>query len=157
MLFLRRSRWRLMALLASCGLLLVAWLFLPKLSNLWELGQARQRWSAAQISHYRYVGKPSCFCPPEYLRALRIEISNGQVVSRVYDEDGSKLMLKESQGLGTIEAQFDMIQETVQQGGKVRATYDRQFGYPTIVALDPIPDAMDDEFFFQISDFAALP
>jgi len=131
-----------------------------------EVQQARDKWQAANISHYRFELFISCFCVFTENMPLIIEVKNGEVVSMEY-KTGKEIdpqLLELFQRYETIDKLFDGIEkgfvfEGTDQGpaDKVTVEYDATYGFPTTINIDFIEQAADDELYLSVSGFEALP
>lgn len=123
----------------------------------------RQTWEEAGISHYRFELTLSCFCAFRDQMPLTIEVKDGKVVSMT-GVDGEAIASDDINyefflQYATIDALFTKI-ETAKadpEAGEVTVTYDPTLGYPVDAAIDYIELAADDEMYFTISGFEALP
>ena len=134
-----------------------------------EVEQARDKWQAANISHYRFDLALGCFCAFRQDMPLVIEVKDGQVVSMEY-QSGKEIEagnLEYFQRFATIDKLLDEIangfadQGNVDSAGKkadeIKVTYDETYGFPTQVSVDRIKEAIDDELGLTISNFEKLP
>lgn len=134
--------------------------FLPRLYNRIALEFNRIKWNSQNISHYSYELDILCRCNYIYTFAT-IEVHDGQIVSMV-DANGKVLELD---GLyseifirnGTVEGLFSNIQGEIFKADMLRTMYDRKYGFPTTIILDPSRDWIDDERIYEISNFEVLP
>lgn len=123
----------------------------------------RQTWEDAGISHYRFELTLSCFCAFRDHMPLTIEVKDGAVLS-IIRADGQTVTSDDPNhefylGYGTIDNLFTKI-ETAKvdpEAGEVTVTYDPTLGYPVDAAIDFIELAADDEMYFTVSGFEALP
>ena len=119
-----------------------------------ELDRARGRWESVGSESYGFRFQRGCFCPPEIVRPVRIEVRDGVVISAV-DPDTNEPVDPPPDGFPTIDDLFDEIQDAIDRGAHtVDATYDESFGYPVQVFIDWIRNAIDDEMSFQLSEYA---
>lgn len=134
-----------------------------------EVQQARDKWQAASISHYRFKLSLGCFCAFSQDMPLNIEVRDGQVVSIAY-QSGNPIdpsLMEYFQRFATVDKLFDEIQNSFQVQGnvdtagdkadEVKVTYDPTYGYPSKISIDFIKNAVDDELSLQITDFEKLP
>ena len=134
-----------------------------------EVEQAREKWQAANISHYRYNLSIGCFCVFTQDMPLVIEVKDGQVVSMQY-QSGKQVdanLVDYFQRFATIDRLFDdiangfVVKENADTAGdkadEVKVTYDETYGFPTQISIDFIKNAMDDELGLQISNLEKLP
>lgn len=115
------------------------------------LTAAIRAWQASGISDYELALRRTCGeCLPSDALAVVVTVSgeektvslasNGEPVAalpRVYPD---------------VEGLFDLIEEMVLAGADVEVDYDDALGFPRAVTVDPIPDAVDDEFGYVVDD-----
>lgn len=125
-----------------------------------EIGQNKEKWQDANISHYRYELFISCFCVFNEDMPLIIEVEDGKVVSMEFQSgkeiDSSLLELFNKY------ATMDRIFAEVEAGlngaaDNVVVKYDATYGFPTEVTIDVEQQAADDELYLTISNFEKLP
>jgi hypothetical protein len=131
-----------------------------------EVQQAREKWQAADISHYRFNVHITCFCVFTENMPLIVEVKNGEVVSMEYST-GNKIdpqLLELFDRYVTVDRLFDGIEKGFEVAGsdqgaadKVTVEYDATYGFPTKIDIDFVEEAIDDELYLAISDFEALP
>ena len=131
-----------------------------------EVEIAREKWQAANISHYRFNVHISCFCVFTENMPLIVEVQDGEVVSMEYST-GNEIdpqLLELFDRYVTIDRLFDGIEKSFAvEGGdqgpadKVTVEYDATYGYPTKIDIDFVENAIDDELYLSISGFEALP
>src|SRR5512142_581688 len=130
-----------------------------------EVEQARDKWQAANISHYRFNLNVGCFCAFSQDMPLAIEVKDGQIVSMTY-QSGKEIEagnLEYFQRFATIDKLFDEIANgfadkgNVDSAGKkadeIKVTYDESYGFPKQVSVDRIKEAIDDELGLTITNF----
>lgn len=127
---------------------------------------AREKWQAANISHYRFNVHISCFCVFTENMPLIVEVQDGEVVSMEYST-GNEIdpqLLELFDRYVTIDRLFDGLEtgfdfEGDDQGpaDQVTVEYDATYGFPTKIEIDFIENAIDDELYLSISGFEALP
>ncbi len=131
-----------------------------------EVGQSRDKWQAANISHYRFNLFISCFCVFNEDMPLIIEVKDGAVVSMelTSGKEIDPQLLELFQRYETIDKLFDGIEKSFELEGseqgaadKVTVEYDATYGFPTKIDIDFIEQAADDELYLSISGFEALP
>jgi hypothetical protein len=121
-----------------------------------ELAAARARWARIAADDYVFDFQRSCFCAPDFVRPVRIEVLGGTVSSAVYADTGEPIAPPLT-SVPTIEDLFDEIQDAVDRmASSVLAEYDPGMGYPTSVSIDYIANAIDDEMAFSVSSFQLL-
>lgn len=101
-----------------------------------DLQAAQDRWFAAGLQHFsytwRYRGK---YAPLTYAMTL-----NGEVAT-IRRSAGTPMTEASAFATPRIEDTFRMIQELLNQGGRVVAQYDPMLGYPVTLEIDPFGDA----------------
>ena len=124
-----------------------------------ELERNRQKWQAAGIAHYRFSLRIGCFCGFMSQQPLTIEVRDGQVISML-DNSGQPVTAQYKQFYdlyATMDLLFAKAEESLSGGAdEVKIEYDPTYGFPTLIALDPIKQAVDDELSLQITNFEAL-
>ena len=125
-----------------------------------EIGQNKEKWQNANISHYRYNLHLSCFCVFVENMPLVIEVQDGKVVSMEF-HNGAEIDPSLMELFGkyqTIDLVFDEL-EAGQNGAadEVTVKYDPTYGFPTEATIDVVKEATDDELYLTISDFETLP
>lgn len=143
---------------AVLAVAVLAWRAAPALRANLVLSQNQARWSAAQLAHYRYTFEASCFCPPDFVRPIVIEVRQGALVAARYRDDGTPVRPEIVAEYATIDQLFTLLQNAYgQRGSRLSVQYDQELGYPTSAGIDYIPDAVDDEFAFTVDSFERLP
>lgn len=118
-----------------------------------DLHAARSQWDSEEPAAYSFVFRRSCFCGTEFLRAVRIRVEEGTVVSAVFADDGTPIQTPLAE-VPTIPDLFDEIEAAIAaRADRMDVTYDEGYGYPVDVSIDFIEQAVDDEMFFQVSEF----
>lgn len=91
-----------------------------------------------------------CFCPQS---RARVEVRDGQVteVTQLGEVDTPATVTAGIDGL------FDALRATLDDDpASVDVTYDPELGFPAMVSVDPIENAVDDEWSWTVSDFVEL-
>ena len=127
-----------------------------------ELSRNQEKWQDANITHYRFNLNISCFCAFRDQMPLTIEVLDGQIV-HMATVDGT-LVLDTDPNYefyaphATIDLLFAEIDAAVKEGAdSVTVTYDPTYGYPTEIAIDFSQEMADEEMYYSISGFEALP
>ena len=131
-----------------------------------EVQQARDKWQAANISHYRIHLFVSCFCAFNDEMPLIVEVKDGEVVSleSATGKDLNPTNLQYYERYLTIDKLFAEIEKGFKAEGseegaadKVEVEYDETYGFPTTITIDFIEEAIDDELYLTVADFEQLP
>jgi hypothetical protein len=127
-----------------------------------ELSRNQQKWQDANITHYRFELSIGCFCAFRDQMPLTVEVRDGQIVYMAA-VDGT-LVLDTDQNYefyaphATIDLLFAEIEAAVNDGAdSVTVTYDATYGFPTEIAIDQSQEIADEEMYYSISGFEALP
>jgi len=148
-------RWSRLARVGSWGFVLAAVVGCNPfgLDGIGDLEDARERWRNAGVSSYAYTLTRGCFCPPQRTGPVRISVSAGQVVERVYS-DGTAV--DPNQDLWpTMDGLFDHAERALRDAHEVTIRYDPQLGYPSEISVDWIRDAIDDEETLTVASFVS--
>lgn len=120
-----------------------------------ELDEAQRTFDAAVGSSYEltfeYVGSASVDAGP-----VRVDVVDGQVVDADYPDPLLETVLT-SIPFRTVAEMFDRARTTLEQGGLVEVTFDESYGHPTLLTIDPVPDAIDDEYSVRVVSVEPKP
>ena len=125
-----------------------------------EFDKNRIKWQDANIVHYRYNIFVSCFCAFRDDMPMTVEINNGEVVS-ITSVKGNVITPSDSlyevvKNYAGMDALFTQLKDASAEADKVEVTYDPTYGFPTILAIDQIEQAMDDELYITVDNFEIL-
>ena len=116
-----------------------------------ELRAAEGRWAAKDLSTYRFTLTYSCFCP--WTDPMAVTVVDDQVTSVTMNGEA----VTNATGLPLlIESAFEQVRASL-DAHQIEAAFDPEFGFPVRVVADPIENAVDEEFSFQITDFEPGP
>lgn len=127
-----------------------------------ELSQNQEKWQDAGITHYQMQLNISCFCAFRDQMPLTVEVLDGQIVAMtaadgtlVLDTDPNYEFFAPH---ATIDLLFADIQSAVDEGAaSVNVTYDATYGFPVDIAIDFSQEMADEEMYYSVSGFEALP
>ena len=127
-----------------------------------EFSRNREKWQDANITHYRMELNISCFCAFRDQMPLTVEVRDGQIVSMaaadgtlVLDTDPNYEFFSPH---ATIDLLFAELDAALNGGAdSVTATYDATYGFPTEIGIDFDQEMADEEMYYSISGFEALP
>jgi len=131
-----------------------------------EVEQARDKWQAANISHYQINVDVSCFCAFHDEMPLIVEVKDGEVISlkSATGKELNPVNLQYYERYLTIDKLFNEIEKGFQTEGsdqgpadKVEVQYDETYGFPKTTNIDFVEQAIDDELYITVSDFQQLP
>jgi hypothetical protein len=118
-----------------------------------RLDDARALWAAQSVSSYAFTQRRLCFCIEGGV-AVRVEVENGVVASRTRVDDGEPVSPDAAQYYLSVPDLFDFIEETLErEPADLKIVYDQTLGYPTLVEIDYVEMAIDDELTYEISAF----
>lgn len=113
-----------------------------------ELDTNRQKWAEHGYTSYVFTLRMDCFCA-----------INGPVVVQVQSDTVARVTLVgsptplDAPWIPTIDKLFDGIAQEIDRSSAVlRVTYHPTLGYPTEFYSDPIPNAVDDEVRYIVTD-----
>ena len=107
-----------------------------------RLDAARAKWAQAAVPDYRFTVRRGCFCPEPYTSPYDMYVRGGKPYEPV----------KYVKTYGSVDQLFAIIQDGIDGDGTVGATYGAD-GVPESIALDPLPNAVDDETAITVSNF----
>jgi hypothetical protein len=120
-----------------------------------DLKAKQQRWEAAAITDYRFDFQQQCFCVPEQLQPVTIEVRNGHVARVVSRETGQDVVAVAGLRWYTVPDLFRVIAEAQQQGvTPLVVRYDSRIGYPTHIEAGSL--AADAGTIYTASDLRPL-
>lgn len=114
-----------------------------------RLAEARRRWQASGIVQYELRMRRLCGeCLPASALSVVVSVSGGEKTVSLA-ENGEPV--EAPQLYPDVDGLFDLIEEMVLAGAEVEAEYGER-GVPRSVAVDPVPDAVDDEFGYVVEN-----
>lgn len=115
----------------------------------------RQLWESAAVESYRYSFTRHCFCG--FVGTFTVTVTDGVVTAAVSEQDGESVPEAALPELSTIEGLFDEAQRGIDvKAHGFEAEYHPELGYPTLVDLDPIENAIDDEVTYRAESLVSL-
>jgi hypothetical protein len=110
------------------------------------LDSAEARWRAGKVStSYRMQQRVACFCPWGN-SMYDVFVTNGVITSALSVEASTPAPPSLLAQMRTVEQLFAEVHRTLELPGVLTSvTYDPTLGFPTLVSLDPIRAAIDDE------------
>lgn len=117
-----------------------------------ELAAARGLWLEADLTRYSFTFQRFCFCPPEIIAPVLIEVRNGRVDSVSRPGAESHLPPPSITDYLTVEGLFGLVQGAIERDSDViEVDYHPEFGYPVSALFDYEQGASDDELKFEVS------
>lgn len=137
----------LTALLAACSLLPGASPRPP--DALGALAQHQAQWQAKGLNDYTFTITPQCFCP--FSDPLDVTVAGG-VATRI-TKAGQPVAPREVEGLPKTVPELFAVLSARAGAAKLSVEWDPTFGFPASIQVDPIANAIDDEFGYLITNF----
>ena len=114
-------------------------------------------WRSRALSSYRYMLTTAAF-NTQAGHPVIVEVHKGATASITPVEGGFTPDSTYFAQYSTVEKLFDVIRNAEDaKANQVTTSYDSHDGFPANAFVDPIRQAADDEFGFQVSAFQALP
>ena len=110
-----------------------------------RIARNRAKWAEAGIDTYRITLSYGCFCNFGNGDPVTVRVVDGKVVEATVN--GKPVKPRERRGFPmTVEALFDHAEAAKASADSFEFAFDRELGYPTMIDVDQIRDADDDEF-----------
>lgn len=139
--------------IAGCSLLT------PEPTMQQELDRSRTRWQTAGPEAYAFTTTFDCFCPPELLEPVRVEVADGQIIA-VHDVKTGEAVAESSLlDLYTdVEGLFDRVQREIDRPAEqLEVEYDGACGFPRTIDVDAHLRDRDGGVRLDVRDFEASP
>lgn len=121
-----------------------------------RLNDQYKKWQSQRLQNYGYVYERFCFCPPDLVKPVRIQVRQGAITSVVMADSGVPVEGARWMFFQTVDAVFEsLIQFAKTERSTISVQYDPVLGYPTNAAGD-IDRAADAGFRIRISGLHAL-
>ncbi len=122
-----------------------------------ELERSWRNWQLNGGASYSYVQQRLCFCTTDAIAAVRISVRNGLVTERRRLDDNLPVSTELASIWGTVDDLFHLIDEALNvRAASLLVTYDRQYGYPTHIAIDYSTSIADEEITITASGLVLL-
>jgi hypothetical protein len=139
------------SLLAACSLLTG-----PSDSD--RLEDARARWDQVGPVSYDYDVRWVCFCGGPVGRWIVVSVRNSLVIQARYVDTGLDVEPEFFSAIPTIPGLFDQVASIIEGDPyQFDVQYDPGDGHPTMLTVDRIHNAVDDEYSFQSRNLQAIP
>ena len=137
----------LAVLLAACSFLPGASLS-PRDLALRDLAVHQAQWQSKGPASYSFTITRQCFCPSDPLDVVVVD----GVATKVTVAGKAPTEFQVTGVPLTIQALFALV-AAQDEAADMTVEWDAGFGYPTSVQVDPIENAIDDEFGYTITNF----
>lgn len=122
-----------------------------------DLADARRRWAAEGYVSYSYELVRSCFCGyPAVGQRVVVVVNDDHVVAAWLAATGENLPPEELAFFPTVPDLFDLAEEAIHEADRLTIGYDRRLGYPTLLDIDWIRNAIDDELHLTASNLVGI-
>ena len=113
--------------------------------------EAWDRWVSTAPAAYRYELLQSCFCGgPGIGRWLTVIVNDNVVAAAWYTDTGEPLAPGDLALVPTVDDLFVTVFDAIDRGAdELRTEYERQFGYPVLIDIDYVRNAIDDELVIE--------
>lgn len=117
------------------------------------LAAARALWAERGYNSYEITFTINCFCPPGSSGANVLTVIDNRIVSAVNSNTGMPYPSSSFTGLYTVAQSFAFIESLLDSPpDRLQVEYDPDYGYPTVIDIDYIQGAADDEVSYGFSD-----
>jgi len=115
-----------------------------------RLNKNRRKWESKSTKNYQYEFQRICFCLPASTKRVKITVRDGVAENIRLANTGDAVDKAQYELYYTVDQLFDYIQAAIDKKAHlIKVTYDAELGYPTIVEIDHIRNAIDDEMRFK--------
>jgi hypothetical protein len=116
-----------------------------------ELEANRRLWAAQRIEDYSFTVEVDCFCPPEFRGPFEVWVASGETARATFG--GEPIGERVDGRFLTVEGLFGFVERN-SYADAIEVTYDSEFGYPEVIDVDPVRNAIDDEVRVSILEFS---
>lgn len=117
-----------------------------------DLEEHRQLWATDDIGDYTLTVQVDCFCPPEFRGPFTVSIENGEIAQATFQND--PIEEEVDRRFLTVEGLFGFVERNA-YADQIEVTYHPELGYPEVIDVDPVRQAIDDEIQVSVLDFTA--
>ena len=120
------------------------------------LANNRRLWLEKNVAHYKMTVSAQEGGNVQFQKSVVIEVQNNQIISTSFNKKPSERDTEIYQRIGTIEKQFDVIQQVLDKGRMVWVKYNKEFGYPEEMTVMYYGNGTDGQVQVAISEFEVL-
>ncbi len=119
-----------------------------------SLEAARQLWQEKGVANYTVTAQMSCYCSPDLVQPIRLEVRQGDVVAATGLEQPLQNLTSGGKQRLTVEGLFRFIEQAAaKENHQLEVSYDPEFGFPASVNYGGHPRIADDERKFRLTNF----
>lgn len=124
----------------------------PPDTDLIEWQRGKTKWDKLNSSSYTYNFRASCFCIEEWVKEVTITVTADTISSVVFtDNQQQPTQIKPYQWY-TVDKLFDIAKTVLDEAYTYELEFDSELGYPTLISVDWLKDAVDDEVTYYASN-----
>jgi len=117
----------------------------------------RARWESRRFDDYAFQLKRICYCPPEYVGPVRVEVRTGQVARIVDPVTGERVDERLWHVFPTIDGLFTILLDAVdRRADRIEVEWAPSLGYPAEIRIDYRLEIADEEIGYEVRDVDAL-
>lgn len=114
------------------------------------LADHQRVWTSKGIDDYRITIERQCFCPGGQLVFTVVD----GVVTGVVNDQGQVLRPTDVPDQPKTVPELFALVAGLPAESAVNVSYNEDFGFPSLISVDPIPNAIDDEYTIVVHDFS---
>jgi len=137
-------------------LAVVGFLAMTGCDSIIESQSQQALWEALDIQDYQFVYSVSCFCGFTGPNPAKLTVRNGVVVK--VEPAGNAILPPTTAAAATyptIDSLFAIIERArLAKPATMEIQYDATYHFPTIIGLDPVKNAADDEITYRVESFS---
>lgn len=121
------------------------------------LDENRTKWKTAAAQRYQFRFQRSCFCLPDYTRAVHLTVNDSRVEAAEFADTNEAVDPEHFGRYETVEALFELIAEAIEGGAaRIDAEFDGELGYPVNLYIDRHLMMADEEQGFEAGELVIL-
>ena len=116
-----------------------------------QLGQNRDKWTAAGIRDYHITLKRVCFC--SFADSVVVTVAGGQIASRTSATTGQPVPAQTAVLYPDIGGLFDLAEDAQRRAASFNVSFNEAYGYPETLTIDWVASTADDEVTYLVLNF----
>ncbi len=118
----------------------------------------QERWRDSKLQSYQYTYQRTCFCEPDWIRPVVIDVVNNRIERIVYADDGAPVDSTYWASYHTVDGLFALIDSALaRDAAQITVQFDEALGYPTQLYIDEDLGIADEELRIAASNMHPLP